>query len=105
MVSELELWAISTGATTCCIDVELYEACRIAGVVERLVVDPQTDCLEATVTDGTARVTARWSLATGAIRGLACGTRILLEGVAVAGPDAQPILDEPALQIADGEFA
>ena len=101
--SELELWAVSTGASVCCIDVELYETCRIAGVIERLLVDPRAGCLEATLTDGTARLTARWSLAAGAAGGLACGGRVLLEGVAVPGPDGRPVLDEPALQIADGE--
>lgn len=101
---DLELWAISIGASACCVDVEAYQGCRIAGVVERLLVDPLAGCLEATVTDGTGWMTARWSLASGATRGLACGRRILLEGVAVAGSGGRLILDEPALEIAGYEF-
>lgn len=98
---ELQLWAISMGVSSCLVDVEPYERCRVAGVIERLLVDPQTGCVEATVTDGTARLTARWTIASGPTRrGLACGRKVVLEGVALSDLEGETLLDEPALQIA-----
>lgn len=95
---------MSTGASAFCIDVGLYESCRIAGAIERLVVDPAGGSLEVTLTDGTARVRARWRLPAGATRGFACGRRITVEGVALQGPDGQPLLEEPTVQLVVGEL-
>ena len=62
LLADLQLWAISNGASTWLIDLEPYVRHRIVGVVEHLRIDPLEDHIEITVTDGTAHVSARWPI-------------------------------------------
>lgn len=98
-LAELQLWSVSAGASCLVMDLEPYEACRVAGVIERLTVDPVAGHIEASVTDGTGRITARW-----AIRRLApetaCvpGRLVVIEGVPIVGDD-DLVINEPHFEL------
>ena len=98
---ELSLWAVSMGVTSLLIDVEPYERCRVAGVVERLVLDPSAGSIEATISDGIATMRARWPFHRACLElSLAPGRRVVLDGFSAVGPDGCVFLDQPSFQIA-----
>jgi hypothetical protein len=102
-LAALQLWAISAGASMWIIDLQPYEHGRVVGVVRRLRVDPADGCIEATVSDGTGEVAARWPIRASACElAAAPGTAVLLEGVAVPGKGGKLTLQEPELQIIPG---
>ena len=96
---ELQLWTVSRGATSFLVDLEPYEVCRGAGLIERIRLDPQTGVLEAWVTDGTASVVAQWSLDRSmGPESIAAGRAVVLEGAAAVGPDGGLVLRNPAFE-------
>lgn len=98
-LDELPLWALSQGASCWIIDLAPYEACRIAGVVESLVLDPPHGSLEAVVTDGTASVVARWHIRRPTRElAVAPGRFVLIEGLPMAGDDGLVML-EPDFEV------
>jgi hypothetical protein len=98
-LAELQLWAISSGATTWLIDLEPYVSCRVVGIVERLRIDPLSGYIEATVFDGTAAAPARWAIRRSTEELAAVpGRGVVLEGMAVIGHDGELLLDEPSLR-------
>lgn len=98
-ITELQLWALSAGASCWIIDLEPYEPCRVAGLIERFTLDPVAGHTDAIVTDGTGRVMARW-----AIRRPTPNTRcvpgrfVVIDGVPVAGDDHLLML-EPGFEL------
>lgn len=98
-LAELQLWAISNGASTWLIDLEPYVSCRVAGIVQRLRIDPLGGYIEATIADGTAAVAARWAIHRPS-RELAAvpGRGVVLDGAAVIGHDGELVFDEPNLR-------
>jgi RecG-like helicase len=77
----IRTWASSIPGTTAIAEVQPRSVARIAGVVEGMRVHPREGMptLEATVTDGSGRVTAVW-LGRRSISGLTLGSRLILEG-------------------------
>lgn len=98
-LTELQLWVVSSGASCCLIDLQPYETCRVAGVVERLTLDPVAGHLDVSVTDGTDRVTARWAIRR-PLPQLACvpGRLLVIEGMAIADGDCLVML-EPTFEL------
>lgn len=97
---ELQLWAVSQGASVWLVDLEPYEPCRVVGVVERLRLDPRRGHLQATITDGTGEVAARWPIRTPPSEvAVAPGRAVVLEGVAVVAHDGALILQDPTFRI------
>lgn len=95
----LPMWAISRGASVWLMDLEPYECCRVVGLVKRLKVDPANGHLDATVTDGTGEVVARWSIRRPTPElAMVPGRAVALEGVATVGDDGRLILQEPDFQ-------
>ena len=92
---ELQMWAVSCGASTWLIDLEPYESCRVAGIVDRLRIDPAEQVIEVTITDGTASAVARWSTRRTSRLPVIPGAGVLLEGFAAIGPDGRVVLSEP----------
>lgn len=98
-VTELQLWAMSNGASTWLIDLEPYVVCRVVGVVERLRIDPVNGWIQATITDGTDEVVARWFIRRPTPELAAVpGRGVALEGVALIGDDGELVLSEPAVE-------
>lgn len=98
-VLELQLWTISRGGVWL-IDVEPYTACRVAGVVQRLRLEPTIGFVEATILDGTGVLAARWHLGRPTPQLAAVpGTGLVLEGVPL--PEGERlIMHEPSYELA-----
>jgi hypothetical protein len=98
--AELQLWAVSMGASAWLIDVEPYEPCRVAAVVQQLRLDPAHGLIDATVTDGTGVITARWRIRRPAPELAAVPRRaVILEGLPVVDERAELILLDPTLEL------
>lgn len=98
---QLQLWTVSRGATSFLVDLEPYEFCRVAGLVERLRLDPQTGVFEAWVTDGTASVVAQWSIDRPIGPGsILPGRAVVLDGAAAVGPGGGLVMRNPAFETA-----
>jgi hypothetical protein len=95
--TDLQLWAISHGASTWLIDLEPYEACTVACIPLHCPIDPIEGFIDAILFDGTAEVVARWPSmrrpsplqATSQERGL------VLEGIPSVGPEGDIIMIDP----------
>jgi hypothetical protein len=100
-LAELQLSAISAGASCWIVDLAPYMPCRVAGRVERLTLDPVAGHMDASVTDGTGVVVARWAIRPPTPQ-MACvpGRFVVIEGVPRAGDDHLLIL-EPRFEIID----
>jgi hypothetical protein len=93
------LWVISSGASCCVVDLQPYEPSRVAGVVERLTLDPVAGHVDVSLTDGTDSVIARWAIRRPTPQ-LACvpGRLMVIEGVPIAGDDCLVML-EPRFEL------
>ena len=99
-LTELQLWAVSMGASSWVIDIDPYEACRVAGHVTRLVIDPLRDRIEVTVTDGTGELTAGWAIERPAPQlVLGPGRRVLLEGLSLIDHEGNAHLEQPDFRV------
>lgn len=99
-LTELQLWAVSQGASVWLVDLEPYERCRVVGVVERLRLDPGRGHLQATITDGTGEVAARWPIRTPPAEvAVAPGRAVVLEGFAVVAYEGALMLEDPSFRI------
>lgn len=95
-IDELPLWALSQGASCLIIDLSAYEVCRVAGVVQRLRLDPVNGLVEVTLADGTAAISARWTIRRPTPQlALAPGRGVVLTGVTSVGPKGDVVLTEP----------
>lgn len=83
--------------------VELYEPCRVAGIVRRLRLDPMVGELRATITDGTSSVSASWTLSRHMPQLKAApGTGLILEGMARIDESGDIVFVEPTIEIVEG---
>lgn len=99
-LAELQLWAVSMGASAWLIDVEPYEPCRVAAVVQQLRLDPGHGLIDATVTDGTGVITARWPIRRPTPElAAAPGRAVILEGIPVVDECAELVLLDPTLEL------
>ena len=82
--------------------IEPYSNCRIAGVVERLVIDPTGGVVEIVLTDGVDWCRARWAIAhlEGQLRA-APGSGLIIQGV-IRPDGVVPVIEEPAFEIVPG---
>lgn len=93
----LQQWALSAGASSWMIDLAPYEAARVAGVVNSLIIDPRRGALEAVVDDGTSQIVARWHIGRSAPQlALNPGRMVVLQGMVAPG--------EPHLMMVDPMF-
>lgn len=98
-IDDLPLWAVSQGASSWIIDLAPYEPCRIAGLVESLVLDPRDGSLEAAVTDGTATVIARWAIRRPTLElAVAPGRFVVIEGLPMTGENGV-VIPEPDFEV------
>jgi hypothetical protein len=102
---ELQLWAISAGASSLIVDLEPYEAARVAGSVIKLRIDPIAGDIDAYVWDGTAYLIARWHIVRPTPQLVVVpGRRILLTGTSVR-QDEGVVMVEPLFELMEPEVA
>ncbi len=83
--------------------IELYRQCRVAGIVQRLRLDPEAGELRSTITDGTSSVSASWAL----IRHMpqltaAPGMGLVLEGMPRIDISGDVVFVDPIFEIVEG---
>lgn len=97
---ELQVWALSFAPSILVGDLEPYDQARVAGVVQRLCINPVSGTIEALITDGTGQTWARWSLRRPTSQlGLAPGRGVLLEGPTSIAPDGTVAFEDPWFDI------
>ena len=78
-------------------DVDLYEVSRVAGAIQSLRIDPAEGVLQVTISDGTALVTAQWSLdGSIPVPELIPGRLVVLDGVATFGHEGN-LFEDPLI--------
>jgi hypothetical protein len=96
---ELQVWALSKGISAWLGNLEPYEACRVAGIVERLFIDPERGLIEVCLSDGTGTAVAQWEIRRPTPElALTPGTAVVLDGVAVIGAHGEFVIREPAFE-------
>ena len=78
----LRSWRDSLTDTTPIAALEARKRFKVAGVIQNIRIDPTEGdgCIEATITDGTAEMIAKW-LGRPAMSGITLGMGLVLEGV------------------------
>jgi hypothetical protein len=78
----LRRWASSVEGTTPIGDLEARRACRAAGVIQNIRIDPRVGggTIEATIIDGTGRMVAKW-LGRSSLSGITLGMGLIIEGI------------------------
>jgi hypothetical protein len=97
-LTDLQMWAVSSGASTWLIDLEPGERCRVAVLVDRVRIDPAEHVIEASITDGTATTVAQWSTEHTSYLPVIPGDAVLLEGVAAMVREGEIVLSEPLFE-------
>ena len=96
----IQLWAMSSGATSWLIDLEPFEPVKVAGIVQRIRIDPFEGVVEATIADGTGSALARWSTSDGVTQlPVIPGKAVLLEGLGPRSQDGRVVLVDPILEV------
>ena len=91
---EVWLWAASKEDCLWLKNVHPYIRCRVAGIVDRLRIDPQKSEIIVTITDGTGSLSARWAIVdVGPQLHATPGRGLILEGIPRAGSDGVPVMD------------
>jgi hypothetical protein len=99
-LSELQMWAVSMGVSAWIIDVEPGAPCRVAALVKQLRLDPGQGVIDATVTDGTGVITARWPIRRPTPElAAAPGRAVILEGTPVMDEGAELVLPDPTIEL------
>jgi hypothetical protein len=82
------------------VDLFNLDTARVAGLVERLRIDPVASNLDALITDGTGRVIARWGTSTPTPQlAVAPGRLVVVEGLVVSGDDGMMTIVEPTFEV------
>lgn len=102
---ELQLWAISAGASSLIVDVEPYENVRVAGSVIKLSIDPIAGDIDAYVWDGTGCLIARWHIVRPTPQmAIVPGRRVVVAGTSFP-EDHCVVMVEPAFELVDPQVA
>ena len=89
------------GASTWIVDLDPYAHCRVAGIVERLHIDPSAGIIAAEVNDGTGTIVARWPIRRPTPElAVAPGRAVLLDGMVELDVAGGRVLTDPDFQIA-----
>jgi hypothetical protein len=97
---DLGQWASSAGASCWMVDLISLDTARVAGLVERLRIDPLAGDLDALITDGTERVIARWGTGPPTPQlAVAPGRLVVVEGLVVSGDDGMMMIVEPTFEV------
>ena len=102
-LEKIHRWAVGKDDCLWLDRVEVHRSCRVAGVVQRLRIDPRAAAIEVTITDATTRLRARWRIRHPAPQLRAApGSGLILEGVARVDPSGDLVMVEPSFEIVPG---
>lgn len=97
----LRQWATSVRGASLISDIRPRQRCKVAGVIQNIRIDPRTGgSIEATVSDGTGSLIAKW-LGRSTLSGIRLGEGLILEG-AVGAEGQVPLILNPEYQLVPG---
>jgi hypothetical protein len=90
----LAAWASSIEGATPIAEVEVRCACKVAGVVQNIRIDPRegTGSIEATIIDGSGHLVAKW-LGRSSLQGIRLGVGLIIQGIAGISHDEFVVLN------------
>jgi hypothetical protein len=96
----LREWAASIPGTVPIAKAQPRCACKIAGVIQNVRIDPRegSGSIEATIDDGTGRMLVKW-LGRQKLAGISLGAGLICEGTAGVGPNRLLQLLNPEYQL------
>jgi hypothetical protein len=99
----LRVWAQTLEGTSRIAQVEPRTRCRVGGVITNIRIDPRQGggTIEATITDGTGRIVARW-LGKSSMRGIRLGVGLLLEATSSLPEEGEMVLLNPEYELIPG---
>ena len=102
-LEKIRMWS---AAREDCLWIDKLEAGRsgrVAGVVSRLRLDPASQIIEATISDGSGTLKAQWVISHPPTQMRAApGRGLILDGMAEIGPKGQLFMLEPEFQVVPG---
>ncbi|HYY44055.1 MAG TPA: hypothetical protein VE975_02565 [Actinomycetota bacterium] len=99
----LRRWAQHIGGTTRIADLQARKRACAAGVIRNIRIDPTegTGTVEATFTDGTGQMVAKW-LGRPSMAGIRLGVGIVVEGTPGMGEDNELVVLNPEYRLIPG---
>jgi hypothetical protein len=96
-------WAGQIANTTRIQDVRARERSRVAGIIQNIRIDPRegTGSVEATITDGTGHMVAKW-LGRATLSGIKPGAGLVMEGAVGTGADGELVVLNPDYELVPG---
>jgi hypothetical protein len=99
-LSKIRSWAAEHDDCLWLNKVEPFHSCRVAGVVRRMRLDPETSTVSVTVSDGISTLGARWPLERSSLPMKAVpGTGVILEGTPEVASSGEILLVDPRCEI------
>jgi hypothetical protein len=99
----LQIWAQTLEGTNRIAEVQPRKRCRVGGVITNIRIDPRQGggSIEATISDGTGRIVARW-LGRSSMRGIRLGSGLVMEGTPGAAEDGEMTMLNPEYELRPG---
>lgn len=99
----LRIWAQTLEGTGRIAEVQARKRCRVGGVITNIRIDPRQSggSIEATISDGTGRIVARW-LGRSSMRGIRLGSGLVMEGTPGATEDGEMTMLNPEYELRPG---
>ncbi len=96
----LREWASSITGSVAIGDMTPRQRARVAGVVRNIRIDPRegTGCIEATITDGSGTMVARW-LGRSSLSGVRLGVGLVMDGIALTGEHGELAFLNPEYEL------
>lgn len=99
----LSAWAATLEGALPIRDARPRQQCRVAGVIQNIRIDPRagSGSIEATITDGTGDIVARW-LGRQSLSGIGLGAGLVLEGIVGIDPAGERTILNPEYRLVQG---
>ena len=103
MAENLRRWADTVPEVTSLVDAPSRERVKVTGVVQNIRIDPRegTGSIEATLSDGTGEIVARW-LGRQTLAGIRLGSALVMEGIIGTNPDGKRAILNPEYDLIEG---
>lgn len=99
----LQRWGSELETSASLAEAPTREQVTVAGVVQKIRIDPRegSGSIEATLSDGTAELVARW-LGRQTLSGISLGAALMVEGIIGTGKDGRPQILNPEYHLIEG---